>query len=136
MAHISLLIAALALNDPVTPPSPADQAADTALFDAAVSCAAYHVYMASMASPGSDAAKLGEARATTFLLASYAKMPSGKEAEAEAKIEATVAGLFEDSVSIDADKHKRELEELEQVCLDFEPTASKIIEAAGFSKEP
>lgn len=136
MAHISLLIAALALNDPVTPPSPADEAADAALFDAAASCAAYHVYMASLATPGSDAAKLGEARATTFLLASYAKMPGGKEAEAEAKIEATVAGLFEDSVSIDADKHKREMAELERACLDFEPTANAIVEAAGYSKEP
>lgn len=136
MAPIPLLLAALALNDPATPPTPTGQAADTALFDAAASCAAYHVYMASSATPGSDAAKLGEAKATTFLLASYAKMPSGKEAEAEAKIEATVAGLFEDSVSIDADKHKREMKELEQACLDFEPTANAIVEAAGYSKEP
>ena len=137
MAVLLLLIAALAANEPAAAATnAADQrAADAALFDAAAGCAAYHVYTTSKATPGSDEAKSGEEKAVMFLLASYAKMPTDNPAAAEAKIEETVQGLFEDSATIEPEQHKREIEELKQACTQFEPTAAAIVDEAGLKSE-
>ena len=136
MAAKLLLIAALAAAEPVAPDADAAKTEDAALFDAAAGCAAYHVYMASTAEPGSDVAKSGEEKAILFLLATYAKMPEDKPEAAEAKIEETVKGLYDDSVAIEPEQHKREMEELKQACISFEPTAIAIVEEAGLSSEP
>ena len=136
MAATLLLIAALAAAEPVAPNADAARAEDAALFDAAAGCAAYHVYMASTAEPGSDVAKSGEEKAILFLLATYAKMPEDKPEAAEAKIEETVKGLYDDSVAIEPEQHKREMEELKQACISFEPTATAIVDEAGLASEP
>lgn len=136
MAATLLLIAALAAAEPVAPDADAAKAEDAVLFDAAAGCAAYHVYMASTAEPGSDVAKSGEEKAILFLLATYAKMPEDKPEAAEAKIEETVKGLYDDSVAIEPEQHKREMEELKQACISFEPTATAIVDEAGLASEP
>lgn len=136
MAATLLLIAALAAAEPVAPTVDAAKPDNAALFDAATGCAAYHVYMASTATPGSDEAKSGEEKAILFLLASYAKIPEDNPAAAEAKIEETVKGLYEDSVAVEPEQHKREMEELKQACIAFEPAATAIVDEAGLSSEP
>ena len=135
------LIAALAAAEPAPAAQPelaaTDQkTVDAGLFDAAAGCAAYHVYMASIATPGSEEAKFGEQKAILFLLASYAKLPEDNPDAAEAKIEETVEGLYEDSVSVEPEQHKREMEELKQVCIQFEPAAAAIVDEAGLAPEP
>jgi hypothetical protein len=133
MAAALFLFAALAIAEPATPATPVET--DAALFDAAVGCAAYHVYSASTSAPGSEPAKQSEDKAIMFLLASYAKMPQDKPEEAEAKIEETVKGLFEDAETVEPEKHKSEIEQLKQVCIAFEPTAMKIVEDAGYTDQ-
>lgn len=133
MAADLLLLAALAMAEPATPPTQAE--IDATLFDASVGCAAYHVYSVTMAFPESDEAKQSEEKAIMFLMASYAKMPQDKPQEAEAKIEATVQGLFEDAATLDSEKHKKEMAELAQACLAFEPQAKAIVDAAEPSPE-
>lgn len=140
MAATLLLIAGLAAAEPAPAVQPAQaatdqKAADAALFDAAAGCAAYHVYVASIATPGSEEAKFGEQKAILFLLASYAKLPEDNPAAAEAKIEETVTGLYEDSVTVEPEQHKREMEELKQVCIQFEPAATAIVDEAGLTPE-
>lgn len=130
MAATLLLIAALAMTEPEVPATQAET--DAALFDAAVGCAAYHIYMASNATPQSDAAKQSEEKAVMFLLASYAKMPQDKPEVAEARIEETVKGLFEDSATIEPEKHKSEMEQLNQACIGFEPKALAIVDEEGY----
>ncbi len=141
MAATLLLIAALAAAEPAPAEQPADvatdqKANDAALFDAATGCAAYHVYTASLATPGSEEAKFGEQKAILFLLASYAKFPEDNPDAAEAKIEETVEGLYDDSVSVEPEQHKREMEELKQVCIQFEPAAAAIVDEAGLAPDP
>lgn len=130
MAATLLLIAAFAMAEPEVPPAQAET--DAALFDAAVGCAAYHIYTASSATPQSDAAKQSEEKAVMFLLASYAKMPQDKPEEAEARIEETVKGLFEDSTTLDPERHKSETEQLKQACISFEPKALAIVDEEGY----
>ena len=141
MAATLILIAALAMSDPVvaapvdTVPADSEAGNDAALFDAATGCAAYHVFMASTAAPQSDAAKLAEEKAVLFLMASYAKMPQDKPELAETKIEETVKGLFEDSASLEPERHKREIADLGQACIEFEPKAQSIVDASGLAGE-
>jgi len=133
MAAALFLFAALAIAEPEAPATSAET--DAALFDAAVGCAAYHVYSASTATPGTEPAKQSEDKAIMFLLASYAKMPQDKPEEAEAKIEESVKGLFEDAETVEPEKHKSEIEQLKQVCIAFEPAAMKIVEDAGYTDQ-
>ena len=135
MAAMLLMIAAMAAAEPEDAATTEPKVADAALFDAAAGCAAYHVYTTSHATPGSDEAKSGEEKAVMFLLASYAKMPADNPAAAEAKIEETVQGLFEDAANIEPERHKREMEELKQACISFEPKATAIVDEAGLSSK-
>ena len=51
-------------------------------------------------------------------------------------MEEAVKGLYGDSVAIEPEQHKREMEELKQACISFEPTAAAIVDEAGLSSEP
>ncbi len=100
------------------------------------SCTAYHIYVAATATPQSDEARSAEDKATTFLLAAYARMPDEDRGAAEARIEGKVKGLFEDSASVAPEQHGKEMAELKQVCAEFEPAATAIAEQAAASPKP
>lgn len=136
MAAMLFMIAALAAAEAAVPNAGVAQPDNAALFEAAAGCAAYHIYMTATAAPGSAEAKQGEDKATIFLLATYAKMPDQKPDVAEARIEETVKGLYEDSETVEPEQHKREMVELKEACISFEPAASAIVDEAGLSSEP
>lgn len=135
MAALLLLIAALGATEPAVAPA-AEPPTSAALFDAAASCTAYHIYVAATATPQSDEARSAEDKATMFLLAAYARMPDEDRGAAEARIEDKVKGLFEDSASVAPEQHGKEMAELKQVCAEFEPAATAIAEQAAASPKP
>ncbi len=113
----------------------ADAKTDEALFEASVSCVAYHVFATSQMDPVSDEAKLGEEKATLFLLAAYSKDAAMDPDAIGAKVESIVEGLIDDRATVEPAQHAEEIAQLKQVCSQFEPAALAIVDAAGLNSD-